>query len=281
MLSSLEIVAWLKDQGIVAMPKMLGGSKIKAFKYVFKNGQVLYVKRKQIGERDVPVERLPMVISWNSSLYEKVYLTDGVFYDSKKLHADSAAFEGFPKIESSPRGRDFGVSSVATLENVVGIISGGRVSTNSDSNHKIDFDLGSSRSSRDNNSNEDEWIFQEIRTRRGQNDFRRKLFEKYGGRCAVSGSKVFSVLEAAHIVPHREGTNYSVDNGILMRADLHTLFDLHLLSVSASGVISVDPVLLGTEYEIYGGNVIFGNITAEMRENLTSRKLMRDCVSTT
>lgn len=97
----------------------------------------------------------------------------------------------------------------------------------------------------------------------------------------MSGSKVFPVLESAHIVPHSEGTNYSADNGILMRADLYTLFDLHLLSVSASGVISVDAALLGTEYEVYAGNVIYGDITAGMKTNLNSRKLMRDCGSTT
>lgn len=99
-----------------------------------------------------------MVISWNSKLYEKVYSTDGVFFDSKKSYADSEAFEGFPKIESSPRGRDFGVDSVATLGNVIGIISGFRASITSDHNNKIYFDAGSNGSFGDTNSTADEWI---------------------------------------------------------------------------------------------------------------------------
>lgn len=49
----------------------------------------------------------------------------------------------------------------------------------------------------------------------------------------MSGSTVVETLEAAHIVPYQgPGTNHSL-NGLLLRADLHTLFDLGLLAIAA------------------------------------------------
>ncbi|MDJ0391079.1 HNH endonuclease [Roseomonas sp. E05] len=70
-----------------------------------------------------------------------------------------------------------------------------------------------------------------IRVRRGQPAFRNALLEAYGGRCAITGCAVEDVLEAAHITPYLGAhTNY-VWNGLLLRTDLHTLFDCGLLSI--------------------------------------------------
>jgi HNH endonuclease len=72
-----------------------------------------------------------------------------------------------------------------------------------------------------------------ITQRRGQKTFRDALIDAYGGRCAITRCKVRDVLEAAHIFPYLgEETNH-VTNGLLLRADLHTLFDL--------GFIAIDP----------------------------------------
>jgi len=50
----------------------------------------------------------------------------------------------------------------------------------------------------------------------------------------ISGCNVQEALEAAHIRPYSEcGTN-KIANGLLLRADLHTLFDLHLMSLDAN-----------------------------------------------
>lgn len=67
--------------------------------------------------------------------------------------------------------------------------------------------------------------------RDGQPAFRRLLLAAYGGACAISGCVVEALLEAAHIVPYRGMQTNVVVNGLLLRADLHKLFDLHLLSV--------------------------------------------------
>lgn len=67
--------------------------------------------------------------------------------------------------------------------------------------------------------------------RRGQPRFRRLLLDAYLGRCAITGTAIPALLEAAHISRYRGDHTDRVDNGLLLRADIHTLFDLHLLTV--------------------------------------------------
>jgi len=85
--------------------------------------------------------------------------------------------------------------------------------------------------------------------RQGQREFRAALLEAYGSKCAMTGCGVVDVLEAAHI--HRymgKGTNI-VANGLLLRADVHTLFDLYLVAVDVSTMrICVAPTLAGSIY---------------------------------
>jgi hypothetical protein len=85
--------------------------------------------------------------------------------------------------------------------------------------------------------------------RQGRAGFRRKLFRAYEGRCAITGCKVKDLLEAAHIKPYMgPKTNHST-NGLLLRADLHTLFDLHLIAIDANYCVRISPLLQGSEYE--------------------------------
>jgi hypothetical protein len=74
-------------------------------------------------------------------------------------------------------------------------------------------------------------ITADIVCRQGQREFRERLLAAYGARCAVTGCDVTDALEAAHIRPYLGTHTNSVANGILLRADVHTLFDLHLLTV--------------------------------------------------
>ena len=92
------------------------------------------------------------------------------------------------------------------------------------------------------------------RVRRGQPKFRKNLLALYGGRCAVSGWGPESVLEAAHILLHAHtGLNRS-ENGILLRADLHGLFDDGLLKIDPETLtIVLDPSLLDTPYWALNG----------------------------
>jgi HNH endonuclease len=74
-----------------------------------------------------------------------------------------------------------------------------------------------------------------ILRRRGQEKFRKDLLYNYGGRCAITNCNVTSVLEAAHIRPYSDGGLTHPSNGILLRSDIHTLFDLDLLSINPDG----------------------------------------------
>ncbi|UZF34536.1 HNH endonuclease [Ralstonia pseudosolanacearum] len=108
----------------------------------------------------------------------------------------------------------------------------------------------------------------EIWTRRGQPNFRDRLLRAYSATCAVSGSMVEPVLEAAHIVPHALETNYATTNGLLLRADIHTLFDLHLISVDASGRVAVSRSLEWTEYAQFRGRLVVLPVDREERPSL-------------
>jgi hypothetical protein len=78
---------------------------------------------------------------------------------------------------------------------------------------------------------ERELIRQQIKKRRGQQQFRRNLAERYGRRCQVTGCPIFDIVEAAHIQPYRGKKDNHADNGLLLRADIHTLFDLDLIGI--------------------------------------------------
>ncbi|MES2328154.1 MAG: HNH endonuclease [Bacteroidota bacterium] len=95
-------------------------------------------------------------------------------------------------------------------------------------------------------------IAKQITARRGQKKFRSSLLEAYNRKCAVTGSDVEAVLEAAHIMPYMgEQTNH-VQNGILLRSDIHLLFDLGLLTVQRDTMrIKIHSSLLGTIYYQY------------------------------
>lgn len=71
-------------------------------------------------------------------------------------------------------------------------------------------------------------ILAEVVRRQGQGKFRQSLMTAYAGRCAMTGCAIAQVLEAAHILPYKGLHSHSVPNGLLLRADMHTLFDLGL-----------------------------------------------------
>jgi putative restriction endonuclease len=70
-----------------------------------------------------------------------------------------------------------------------------------------------------------------IALRRGQREFREKLLAAYQGRCAITGCGITDLLEAAHIFPFRGPATNHVQNGLLLRSDIHTLFDCGLLAI--------------------------------------------------
>jgi len=75
-----------------------------------------------------------------------------------------------------------------------------------------------------------------VRSRLGQGTFRVLVTDIYQRRCAVTGEKALPVLEAAHIRPVSEGGLHRIDNGLLLRSDVHTLFDRGYVEVRSEGV---------------------------------------------
>ena len=71
-----------------------------------------------------------------------------------------------------------------------------------------------------------------IRPRLGQGGFRIEVTEAYGKRGAVTGERILPVLQASHIKPYAESGPHDVQNGLLLRADLHILFDRGYITVT-------------------------------------------------
>lgn len=71
-----------------------------------------------------------------------------------------------------------------------------------------------------------------VRVRLGQGAFRQKLREKYGDTCAMTGPNHAVALEAAHLYSYAEYGEHHEDGGLLLRRDLHRLFDAGLVAVN-------------------------------------------------
>jgi len=96
------------------------------------------------------------------------------------------------------------------------------------------------------------------RGRLGQGAFRVLVTDAYQRRCAVTGEKTLPVLEAAHIRPYAEDGPHRISNGLLLRSDLHKLFDLGYVTVTPELRIEVSARLReewknGREYYAHHG----------------------------
>lgn len=93
-----------------------------------------------------------------------------------------------------------------------------------------------------------------IARRQGQSKFRQSLLEAYSGKCAITNFDAEAALEAAHIIPYIETENNHPSNGLLLRADLHTLFDLNLIAINPKTMkVHIYPELKTTEYKTVDG----------------------------
>jgi putative restriction endonuclease len=75
--------------------------------------------------------------------------------------------------------------------------------------------------------------------RLGQGSFRLIVTDSYDRRCAFTNSPVLHVLDAAHIRPYSSGGTNAPSNGLLLRQDMHTLFDRGYMTVTPSHQIEV------------------------------------------
>jgi putative restriction endonuclease len=71
-----------------------------------------------------------------------------------------------------------------------------------------------------------------IRPRLGQGAFRVLVTDIYRRRCAVTQERTLPALEAAHIRPYGDGGEHEARNGLLLRRDVHSLFDAGYVTVT-------------------------------------------------
>lgn len=101
------------------------------------------------------------------------------------------------------------------------------------------------------------------RGRLGQGAFRVLVTDAYERRCAVTGERTLPVLEAAHIKPYALNGPHQVSNGILLRSDLHRLFDLGYITITPDLKLQVSSQLKadwqnGREYYAHHGQPLRG-----------------------
>lgn len=104
---------------------------------------------------------------------------------------------------------------------------------------------------------EREVTLRQIRSRRGQQAFREALRMRFEDTCLVTRCRLPDLLEAAHIVPYRGEKDHHPSNGLLLRADIHTLFDLNLLGINPVTLqVHLHPRIQGLGYDAFAGHAL-------------------------
>jgi hypothetical protein len=94
--------------------------------------------------------------------------------------------------------------------------------------------------------------------RKDQGKFRNLLLDVFQCKCAITACNVERALDAAHIFPYRGQATDCAWNGILLRLDLHRLFDSYLLTIDAlSGQVYLEPSLMNSYGVIANTKVYF------------------------
>lgn len=78
-----------------------------------------------------------------------------------------------------------------------------------------------------------------VAPRLGQGTFRVAVLEAYSRACCVTGEHSLPALEASHIRPYASSGPHDVSNGLLLRADLHRLFDKGYVTVTVDHRLEV------------------------------------------
>lgn len=96
------------------------------------------------------------------------------------------------------------------------------------------------------------------KVRLGQGAFRVLVTDAYNRKCSISGEKTLPVLEAAHIKPYVEKGPHAINNGLLLRSDIHKLFDGGYITITKDYKVEISRAIKeefenGREYYQYHG----------------------------
>ena len=114
-----------------------------------------------------------------------------------------------------------------------------------------------------------------ISSRPNQSAFSSQLRDVYGSRCAITGCSVAEALEAAHIKVAKGVDDNELSNGILLRADIHALFDAGLIALTLEGDrLDVSPDLQDPAYEFLRTATIYRpNFNYPSEQNIRHHRL--------
>ena len=114
-----------------------------------------------------------------------------------------------------------------------------------------------------------------MKVRLGQGAFRVLVTDAYNRKCAISGEKTLPVLEAAHIKPYAESGPHFISNSLLLRSDLHKLFDSGYLTITQNLKVEVSKRIKvefqnGKEYYKFHGNDLY-NLPNRLKDKPETR----------
>lgn len=96
------------------------------------------------------------------------------------------------------------------------------------------------------------------------------ILDSDGNRCVLTGEVVKQALEAAHLIPAKEGENDKPFNGVTLRADLHRLFDAGLFTFDGRGaVVNVAPSLSSRYRRLLRGKKLPSATIARVKATLS------------
>ena len=95
-----------------------------------------------------------------------------------------------------------------------------------------------------------------ITDRKGQSNFKLLVSTAYNNKCCITGETIPELLEAAHIQPYINQTSNHVQNGILLRSDIHKLYDNNLIYIDESFIVHTSSMLQSNYYKQFHNKTI-------------------------
>jgi putative restriction endonuclease len=93
--------------------------------------------------------------------------------------------------------------------------------------------------------------------RKGQSKFKKNLIKYYGHYCVITRCNIPEAIEASHVFPYRGEKDNNLRNGLLLRTDLHELFDADLIGIHPDSLtIHLHPEISGSYYGEWEGKQI-------------------------
>jgi hypothetical protein len=100
----------------------------------------------------------------------------------------------------------------------------------------------------------------------------RNLLLSINNACAITGEKTFDVLEAAHIIPVSNGGTEAVRNGIILRSDIHKLYDSGKIDISTNGEVIIKGDISNNYIKLLKGARLGETVLNRIKEALEKKK---------